>query len=405
MQLFEPETLIQPFEFYQRVILESPVAYDPEQNIYLVTSYELVTAIVEDVERFSSEFGELMNRVDEGDPEIKALLDEGFPRIHVLPSSDPPRHTRYRRLVSSAFTMPKVKKMEEEIERTVVELIDDFADHGHCEFISAFAVKLLVMVIMRLLGAPEVPIEKAKAWSDAAIDLLGGFATRERQIECLKLGNEAQHFFKAKIDERRADESINDMVASLVHAKSEDFEPLNDVEILAVINSLMVAGNESTTATIGESVYHLTNDGDGFERINSDPKLLNLLVEELLRLATPVQGMWRIATCDVEVAGVTIPAGSMVHLRFATANRDPKNFESPDSLEFDRKSARSHLAFGKGAHVCVGNMLARKEIEISLRELSRRFTDIRMTSSDSISYQPNFLTRGPAELHISFSPR
>jgi len=170
----------------------------------------------------------------------------------------------------------------------------------------------------------------------------------------------------------------------------------------------MVAGNETTTSTLAGGLLQLIRNPDQMEKAKAaaggrDPKVITNLVEESLRYETPTAGMWRVVKQDTELGGVTMPAGSVAQLRYAAANRDPAKFEDPDRFDIDRKNARAHLAFGKGPHMCVGNMLSRKEMLVAFDELLERLDDLEVADEDGITILPNILLRGVTRLPITFT--
>jgi cytochrome P450 len=400
--LFSDEILSEPNPFYSETIPHTPVVYVPSRKIYAVLSYDLVLQVADDHVNFSSQFGELLKGLGATDPDIMAVLSEGWPLTDSLISNDPPLHGRFRRLVSRAFTMPRVAAMEAEIRNTAQELVSAIEPEGRCDFVTNFAIPLPILVISRLLGSGEVPVQTVKMWSDAFVHLFGGKASREVQLASAHLIVAFQRHFIAKIAERRADRTIEDIIASLVHARTEDDEPLSDAEILSVIQALLIAGNETTTSTLAEGMKLFIEHPEQVEKVLRNPKLLGNMVEEILRLTSPAAGLWRIAAADTQLGEVAIPKGALLNLRFAAANRDPAHFPKPNQFDVERPNAKTHLAFGRGIHMCIGNMLARKELAIGFEELLTRLTSFRITDPAALTYPPNMVTRGLSALPISF---
>ena len=230
--------------------------------------------------------------------------------------------------------------------------------------------------------------------------------TRERQIECAHSFVEYQHYMKTKIDDRRANGG-DDLLADLVAARVEGETPLTDPEIMSIMQQFMVAGNETTTSTLAGGLLQLIRNPDQMEIAKAaaggrDPKVITNLVEESLRYETPTAGMWRLVKRDCELGGVSLKAGTMIQLRYAAANRDPAKYPDPDKFDVLRQNARSHLAFGKGPHMCVGNMLSRKEMFVAFDELLERLDDFAVTDEDEVKVFPNVLLRGVINLPISF---
>lgn len=398
---FDPAVIEDPYLFYQTAIAQAPVYPLPGTNMFLVTGYDLVCKAADDPERFSSRFGNMMQGRAATDNEIRSVLAQGWPFTDTLITNDPPGHSRFRKLVGMAFSAPRVNAMEADISVIANELADQLAAKHDVDFVADFAVPLPVKVIGRALGQPDDKLADLKAWSDCFMDLLGGQASRARELECAHGVVAFQRHFKQEIDARRADSGHSDIVASLVQARLDEQTPLNDAEILSVLQALMVAGNETTTSTLAGGLLLLLRHPHVMGRLRQDPALIPAAVEEMLRFESPASGLWRIARMDTDLGGVPIPKGSLLNLRFAAANRDPAKFESPDTFNIDRKSNRLHIAFGRGPHVCIGNMLSRKELVIAFSVLLARFQTIELAAgSNDFSHHPNILARGLKALHI-----
>ena len=176
---------------------------------------------------------------------------------------------------------------------------------------------------------------------------------------------------------------------------------------MSIMQQFMVAGNETTTSTLAGCLLQLIRNPDQMAKAKAaaggrDPKLIQNMVEEALRYETPSAGMWRLVKEDAELGGVKIPAGAMLQLRYAAANRDPSKFEDPDKFDIERKNARAHLAFGKGPHMCVGNMLSRKEMLVAFDELLERLDNFELADPSGIEVLPNILLRGVTKLPIRY---
>ncbi len=403
--LFAPETLAQPFAFYRRMHATAPVTQLPGTPFTFVWSYDLCAEATGRVPTFSNAFGDALAGARARDPEVKAILDTGWPAVDTLLTADPPRHTRFRKLVNLAFSMKRVDAMEAEIREIATGLLDRMlppvGETGAAEFVHDFAVPLPVMVIARQIGMADLPVEQVKDWSDAFTDRLGQMISREREIECARAVVAFQHHVKGLIDARRA-QPTDDILSDLVHARVEGEEPLDDAEIMSILQQLMVAGNETTTSTLAGGLLLLIENPEEQARLRADPSLIPNAVEEMLRLESPTAGMWRVVTEDTEIGGVPVKRGTMLHLRYAAANRDPAKYEDPDRFDVGRKNARTHLAFGRGIHMCIGNMLSRKELVVAFQEILRRMDDLTLEPGARLEWPPNMLLRGLKALPIRF---
>jgi len=404
---FEPQVIADPFDYYRAWMPKSPVVQLSE-GMFLVLSYEHCAQATGDVETFSNNFQGTLSGAMAEDSDVAAILAEGWPQVDTLLTADPPTHTRFRKLVNLAFSMKRVAAIEEDMRGVVIGLIEKMAEKREADFVSDFGIPLPVAMIASQIGM-EGELDRVKRWSDAFVDRLGRMIPKDRELECAREVVEFQHHMKAKIDERRAARA-EDLLSDLVYAEVDGERPLEDAEILSIMQQLMVAGNETTTSALAGGLLQLIENPDQMAKAvaavdaGNDRAILNL-VEEVLRTESPTAGMWRMVLKDTEIGGVKIPQGAMVQLRYAAANRDPAKYPDPDRFDIERANARGHLAFGKGIHMCVGNMLSRKEMAVAYTELLKRLTDFRVADGHVPSWPPNMLLRGLTTLPINFRRR
>jgi cytochrome P450 len=406
---FDPAVLASPFEYYRTLRAEAPVYRDPFTGIHHVASYDLVLEVLRDFETYSNRFAPAMGGAAlaqlAGDPELAALARDSYPPVDTMLTADPPEHRRFRALVNKAFTPRRVDALETGIAALADELIDRFAGDGHFEVLSQFSVPLPLTVIADQLGVPRADLARFKRWTDGFTAQLSGLAFGEDAKEAARRIFEFQRYFAARVEEAgRAPRE--DILSDLVRARLEGERPLDMAEMLSILQQLLVAGNETTAAAIAEGLLLLVRHPDQLALVRADSSLVPKLVEEVLRLATPTASMFRKATRDASLGGVAIPAGSMLLLRFASANRDEARFPDPDRFDVRRANAAEHLAFGHGIHFCIGAALARREMEIAFRALLARFEDFRLSPGrPAPSHKPSVLLRGLAELHLDFAQR
>ncbi len=403
---FAPEVLSQPNAFYAAAHRIAPAFALPGTPITYVSGYDAVVDALGRVEEFSNAFGTDLAGARSQDPEVTAILETGWRAVDTMLTADPPVHTRYRKLVNLAFSMKKVDALEARIREIVVGLIEQMQAKAAAgmpvDFVADFAIPLPVAVIASEIGMQSsTDVATVKRWSDAFADRLGQMIPRERELECAREVVEFQHHSKKLIDARRA-EPTGDLLSDLVHASIDGETPLNDAEIMSILQQLMVAGNETTTSTLAGGLLHLIQNPGALAQVRADPSLIPNMVEEMLRLEAPTSGMWRVVKRDSEVAGVPVKAGTMLMLRFAAANRDPAKFDDPDAFRPDRRNARTHLAFGRGIHMCVGNMLSRKELAVAFEELLARLDGFAVTPGAELVWKPNMLLRGLSNLPLRF---
>lgn len=409
LSLFDPTTLVDPFEFYEQQRAKSPVFLDKPSGTYVVLDHALITEAVGRLDDFSNQFNALLSGGEteaslKEDKELQAIIDEGWPQVSTLLTADQPVHTRFRKLVNMAFSMPKVNKLEDGIRAMSNELIDGFIDKGQCEFVNDYAVPMPVKTIADQLGLDRADAAVIKRWTQAFVDRLSGMMTRERQLEAEREVVEFQKTLKVNMDDRRA-QAKEDILSDLVNAQLDGERSLDDAELLSIVQQLMVAGNETTTAALAEGLRLFAANPEEYKKIQADPSLIPNAVEEVLRMSSGSSGIWRVMHRDAELGGVTLPKGAMVMMRYHAANRDPKQFENPNSFQVERKNARTHLAFGKGIHMCVGNMLSRKELTVSFQQFAERVDNLALAKGAELTYPPNMMLRGLTALPLTFDKK
>lgn len=405
---FDPAILESPWSYYRQLRAEAPVYQDPHTGIFHIASYELVLEALKNHGVYSNRFAPAMGGSlagDSPDPELQELAERAYPAVDTMLTADPPEHKRFRGLVNKAFTPRRVGRIAAEIETLADELIDAFELDGECEVVSQFAVQLPLTVIADQLGVPRSDLAQFKRWTDGFTAQLSGLASGEDAVEAVKRILEYQQYFAARLEECRA-APRDDIISDLVRARIDGERPLDTAESLSIIQQLLVAGNETTAASIAEGLLLLIQNPDQLAIVREDPEVIPNLVEEVLRLTSPTANMWRKAKKASVLGGVEIPEDSMILLRYASANRDEKRFEDPDRFDVRRHNAGDHLAFGHGVHFCLGAMLARKEMDLAFRKLLGRLDGLRLAPGhEAPRHKPSVLLRGLAELHIAFDRR
>ena len=403
---FDPAILAQPWEYNDRLVAEAPVHREANTGLILVSSYELVSQVLNDHETFSNRFMLMMGGGQEPKvPDAVAeVMSEGYPSVDTMLTADPPEQRRFRSLVNKGFTVRAVARLAPRIEALAAELIDAFADDGRVELRSQFSVPLPLTVIAEQLGVPRQDLAKFKEWSDGFVAQLGGMASAEEQVDAWKLIVEFQKYFEKVLNDR-AENPQADIVSALINARVEGERPLNMAECLSILQQLLVAGNETTASTICEGMRLLVDNPDQLALLREDPERIPNAVEEMLRLTTPTANMWRVCVRDTELGGVEIPSGSAMLVRYSAANRDPAIFPDPHRFDVARANADEHLAFGGGVHFCLGAQLARAEMLKSFEALLERLPNPRFPKgSPPLEYPPNILLRGMTALPLEFDP-
>jgi cytochrome P450 len=350
---FSAETLADPGAGWSALLRDDPVPFvshfDPP--FYTLTRHADVSAALRDVETWSSSFGQGPRFTQQG-----GLL------------SDPPEHTRFRRIVQRAFTPGRVEKLRPHIQEIANELLDA-ADDERLELHDDYAFPLPVIVISQMLGVPAEDRHDFKRWSDRAVEALGMEDPTPLLGELRGLASYLLRAVRSHRDEPRGGDLIDQLLAT-----PEDGAALSDDQVVGVVSQLLVGGNETTTSLITNALWRLLEDRERWEALRAEPSLLPAALEESLRFDPPVLGLFRTTTCEVEVRGRTIPSGAKVMLSYAAANRDPEVFSEPDRFRLDRSpdEAKQHLSFGQGVHFCLGAALARLEAQVAVQTLLDR---------------------------------
>jgi len=394
---FIPEVHANPYPMYARLRAEDPIHWSPLMEAWVLTRYDDVVAVLTD-SRFSADRRQARNRFAD---EIARREEEfgPFGRTRTMLTSDPPEHTRLRRLVSKAFTPRMVEGLRPRIQAIVDELLDDAAQNGRMDVIRDLAYPLPVIVIAEMLGVPPEHRDQFKHWSDEIVGVLGGPLVPQETLERSRAAvHELAGYLQGVIAERRR-EPREDLVSGLIAAE-EQGQILSEDEMLATAMLLLVAGNETTTNLIGNGMLALLRNPDQLDRLRADPSQVPTAVEELLRYDGPVQATGRVAMEELEIGGQRVTPGQAVLTVLGAANRDPARFERPDELELGRQP-NEHVAFGDGIHFCLGAPLARAEGQIAFETLLRRFERPHL-ETDSLQWGGSFILRGLRSLPIAF---
>ncbi len=400
--LLEPEIQESPYAYHRACMEQAPVHFSAPLNAWIVTRYRDVQYVLSHPEIWANDLLVKAGFSMFQHAEARAILESnGWPRDTRL-QSDPPVHRDYRSLVATAFTAGRVRSLGPFVESVASELAAEMARTPECDFIERFAAWLPIRVITRLLGLPAEDAVRIKHWSDAWVEPLSGVIALAREIEVAKLGVELQHYL-ADAMERKKSEPGEDVLTTLASACFPDGRPLPMAEKMGIAEHLIVGGHETVTSALASGLWLLMEQPEVQRTLRRDRSLMRNFVEEALRLESPSQGFFRYAERDGEVAGVAIPRGAMVHVRFAAANRDPEQFPDPDVLDLRRKNAGSHMAFSQGEHHCVGAPLARLELTTAFGVLLDHFEKFELVPGTKIHHIPGIALRTLAALPIRYA--
>ena len=338
-----------------------------------------------------------------------------------LLSMDAPAHTRIRSLVAKAFTARRIAALRPRIEAIVSRLLEEVPRSGCFDLIESLAAPLPAIAIAELLGVPSEDHSLFKDWTRRLVDatrsgspLLGrttqllvamgsapGAPAADREAAESRASVETAiaqltDYLRGTISLRRKSPR-DDLLSAMIEAQQER-DALTDSELLATSNLILMAGQETTTNLIGNGVLALLRHPGELSRLRQQPGLLPVAIEEMLRFESPVQGSARVPLENVGLDGETLPAGALAIGVIGAANRDPEIFPDPDRFDIGRSDDR-HLAFGHGAHFCLGATLARLQGEVALRALLGSFPNLEL-ADDAVAWRPNFALRGLSALPV-----
>jgi cytochrome P450 len=324
--------------------------------------------------------------------------------MDTLVTNDPPDHRIYRSLVDKIFTRDKVDSLAPQIETAVKGMIDGFIDKDEIDFVDEFAMRLPITVFTEILGVVDRDVNKFKRWNDMSLETSNPALAPERELVLVQAVIELQQYL-AKNVERVRETPDASLLSTLVHAEI-DGRKLDMRELISILWLLFLAGGDTTASAIAGGMALLIEQPKLVDDIRDDPKKLDAFIEEVLRIKAPAATMFRRATAAIEIGGVQIPAGAILETRFGAANLDPEMFPHPGEVDFDRSNSKSHLTFGVGIHLCIGNQLARGEMRASFRQLVDRMHNFRATRGEkSYKYTSNYPSFGLTELWMRFDRR
>ncbi|MDX3239129.1 cytochrome P450 [Streptomyces sp. ME03-5709C] len=360
-----------------------------EGEAWLVTRYEDVRTVTTD-RRFSR----------------AAVVGKDFPRMTPEPIvqdeainvMDPPDSSRLRSLVSKGFTPRNVEHMRPSIERVVTELLDAMEESGSpADLVEHLAAPLPLAAICEVLDIPDEDSWELRGHARTLMDF-----SPDNRDNAVRSKAYLREYFTRLTAERRAHPG-DDLVSVLATARDGD-EILNDKELAVMAMVLLITGQDTTSNEIGNIAYTLLTRPRELALLREEPGRIPQAIEEMLRYIPFRKGVGipRIATEDVEMGGVLIRAGDVVHVSYLTANRDPEKFDRPDELDLDR-SGTPHMTFGWGGHHCLGAPLATMELQVAFRELLRRFPDLRLAKpADEVRWSATSIWRYPVALHVAW---
>jgi cytochrome P450 len=308
-------------------------------------------------------------------------------------------HDRLRRPTARAFSMRRVNALLPFIEATTARLLDRVAGAAEFDLVATLAFLLPAYTVFTLLGVPERDFAQLKQWCENRAELYWGRPSPQAQVE-IAVSLAAHRQYLHDLVTVKTHEPGDDLTSDLIAIHREDPERLTLSEISSIVFSLSFAGHETTTGLIGNIMRQLLADRSRWMEIVRRPELIPGAIDEALRYDPSVPVWRRITTKPTVLGGVELPQDAKLFLWLAAAGRDAAVFAAPDRFDMRRPNASQHMTFGKGAHFCPGANLAKLEAQIAVRELARRYPDLRLAPNQHIAFHPNISFRGPLALRL-----
>ncbi|MCS0825206.1 cytochrome P450 [Cytobacillus firmus] len=368
-----------PYDWFKKMRKNAPVSFDPERNCWDVFCYEDVQMVLQNFRLFSSK----------RNGNVQTLLD-----------MDPPTHRRYRNLVNQAFTPKTIQELEPRITAITHELLAPLLGKRKIDMVAEIAYPLPVIVISDMLGVPSHDRKMFKEWSDILVAgtqssspnvMYKLFAKQEKAMLDL------QTYFKRKISNRQINHA-NNIISTLMTAEVGG-DSLSMDELLSFCFLLLVAGNETTTNLIANTMLTLFEQPDILNQLYRDHSLIPAAINEVLRYRSPFHGMNRFVTEDIQLKGMNLKKGQEVMAWIGSANRDESVFDKPDVFDINR-SPNNYLSFGAGVHYCLGSQLAKLEAKICITEMLKAIPTMKLDTSKHLRLISSTFMYGYKELPV-----
>lgn len=396
LRLFDDACIQDPYPLYERMLDDGPVHAVGESGFYAVCGWDAVTEAVARVQDFSSNLTGTMLYQPDGTVATFPMPGLNDP-THVLATADDPAHAAHRKMLVPQLAAKRIRALEPFIFEMMDQLWHDGVRDGRIEWMSTVANRLPMMIVARLIGVPDADVDQLVHWGYAGTQLLEGLVSAEdlaaSGVAVMELsGYIADHFQRAAADPQ--DNLLGELATACASGA------LDTLTAQVMMITLFSAGGESTASLIGSAAWTLATRPEIQRRVRESPELIGPFLEEVLRCESPFRGHYRHVRRDTSLGGVDLPAGSRLLLLWGAANRDPARYAEPNDFRLDRPP-QSHLAFGKGAHFCVGAALARLEARIVIGELLARTAHIGI--GEAGRWLPSLLVRRLERLELTAS--
>jgi cytochrome P450 len=409
------EILKDPYAFFNALREHGPVYQPPGKDYYVVTGFEEALEVLRNHDVFSAvislqgagaplPFAPLGNDIN-GQIEAHRQQFAGWDQVVNM---DDDRHTKLRALINTLFVPSRLKASEEFIEHYCEEMVGKAVAEGQVELIGTIATPFVTMVVADLLG---VPMEDRRIFMDAiaAAPPPGSLDGHDPMDPATSPFAVMGKYFFGYIADRRANPR-DDILTEFSRAKYADGTTPEVYDLVQLGMFMFGAGQDTSAKLLGNSMKYLVEHPELQDRLRADPSLVSAFLEEVLRIEGSTKQTARLARKDAEVGGVKIPAGTRLLVALSAANRDPRRWDNPNELVLGRKKIMEHVGFGRGKHVCAGAPLARVEVRVIMEKFLAATSKIELdrdkhpNGAADLSYEPSFIIRGLAEMHLKLTP-
>jgi cytochrome P450 len=396
--LLDPAVLQDPYDFYATLREQAPVWTVPGTDVVVISTFALLSEAVTRPEDFSSTMRCLLYRDRDGLP---ARLNFGDAAMPTLAAADPPVHTIHRRAVFPELVARRMRTLEDDIRALSASTVAKALRENNFDFMATIGNVVPITVVAKLIGFRDIePMQLLEAAFDSTTMVGGTMSLDELNALVTRTG-----IIQAWITDQVRDVSDADDDGILLAARRAlDAGILQLGEVTTILHTLLSAGGESTTSLLGNAVRMLAENPALQQQLHAQPEQVDLFIEEALRLESPFRQMLRSVPRDTTLGGVDIPADSTALLMFAAGNRDPAQFDHPDSVDLTRGSPKRHLAFGHGIHFCVGAALARIEARAVLQAVLEQTRDFTLDPDYRPQWVDSLLVRRHQQLHVCATP-
>lgn len=383
-----------PYPIYARARQESPVFFSEKFGLWMVTRYDDIAYVLKNPDIFYSEHN--FDPIFPLHSQVLAILNEGFPSIFNLATSDPPEHERLRGFLMTAFAAEKNLRSRQESHNLEIAhgLIDAFVQDGQADLVTQYTSLFPLMMLSEMTGLPQGDVKNVLQACDNAANLLWSENPLDVQLEFARSIVNLQKYLTEQIEMRRV-EPQHDILTELINARLHG-EPdcfLTTAEMVNLLTTMIFAIYENVPKGLSNILMLLLKHPDQFRQLKDEPGLILSAVEEALRVEPTIRGLIRTTKTSVELGGVVIPAEASMQIMLASANHDDTQFIDPDTFDIHRKNIHKHFAFGSGIHRCIGIPLTKALGQIAISALLERLPNLKIRHDQNLEFEPNLIFR------------